>query len=378
MKCAGWLAVLFAVLLPWFAPAHPLRNLPALNRANRRLHGRLLDFTKNHGADRRLYSPALGEPRDLYVYLPPGFDPCRRYPLIFWLHGFAQDESIFLRDVIEKLDQAMACGTLPPAIVAAPDGSVRGIDCLLSAGSFFLNSAAGRFEDFLMIDVWNFVTENFPIRPEPEAHAIVGVSMGGGAAFNKVFKFPDHFRIAVGLFPPLNIRWMDCHGRYRANFDPCCWGWRTDFDRRHEPVARFYGLLTIRMRHVIGPLFPRGDPNTLAEVSANNPIEMLAAYDVQPGQYALYVAYGGRDQFNIDAQVESFLYVARQRGLEVGVGYDPKGHHDRATADRLIPGILRWLGCQLAPYGPTEPLCPVAPPPPSLPDSPVDSGERRP
>lgn len=359
MKCAGWMAVLFLALLPACAlRANPLTTYPRLARANRRLAGEVLDFTRNHGADRRIWSPALGQRRDLYVYLPPGFDARRRYPLLVWLHGFAQDESVFLRDVVEPLDKAMTDGTLPPAIVVAPDGSLRGIDCLFSAGSFFLNSDAGRFEDYLMTDVWNFVTERFPIRPEPEAHAVIGVSMGGGAAFNKAIKYPDRFKAVAGMFPPVNIRWVDCRCRYMANFDPCCWGWRTDFDRRHEVVGRFYGIFTIRLKQVVGPLYERGNPHTLEEIRANNPIEMLDAYDVRPGRLAMYIAYGGRDQFNIDAQVESFLYVARQRGLEVGVGYEPNGKHDRATARKLIPGLLDWLGRQLAPYGPTEPLAP--------------------
>ncbi len=368
MKSAGWLAVWALVLVPWSgAHAHPIRNFHRLDRTNRHIRGEVLDFTRNHGADRRIWAPSLCQRRDLYVYLPPDFDPHRCYPLIIWLHGFAEDEGVFLQNVVEPLDRAMVCGILPPAIIAAPDGSVRGIDCLLSAGSFFLNSAAGRFEDFLMIDVWNFVTENFPVRPEAQAHAIIGVSMGGGAAFNKAFKFPDRFRIAVGVFPALNIRWMDCHGRYMADFDPCCWDWRTDFDHRNQVVGRFLGVVTVRMRHVIGPLYPRGDPDNLPDIIANNPVEMLESCDVRPGQFALFVAYGGRDQFNIDAQVESFLHVARQRCLDVGVAYDPKGGHDRRTAAKLMPDILRWLGSQLGPFGPTAPACPVAPDMPILP-----------
>ena len=43
-----------------------------LEKVNRRLAGDVVDFTKNHGADRRIFSPILGRPRDLYVYLPPG------------------------------------------------------------------------------------------------------------------------------------------------------------------------------------------------------------------------------------------------------------------------------------------------------------------
>ena len=31
---------------------------------------------------------------------------------------------------------------------------------------------------------------------------------------------------------------------------------------------------------------------------------------------------------------------ANQRGLTVGVGYDPGGKHDLATAQRLLPGVL--------------------------------------
>ena len=64
----------------------------------------------------------------------------------------------------------------------------------------------------------------------------------------------------------------------------------------------------------------------------------------------MYIAYGGRDQFNITAQVDSFLYRAKQRGLTVGVGYDPQGKHDLATAMKLLPGVWEWLGPRLAPY----------------------------
>ncbi len=356
MKRAGPMVLLLGLLAVSLATANPIRDRFKLDRANRQIAGRVLDFTHNHGADRRIWSPALREYRDLYVYLPPHFDPHRLYPLIIWLHGFAQDETSFLRDVVRPIDQAIVDGTLPPAIVAAPDGSVRGIDCLFTAGSFYINSEAGRFEDYLMVDVWNFLFGHFPLRPEREAHAIVGVSMGGGAAVHKVIKFPEYFGVCVGIFPPVNTRWVDCHCRYMADFDPCCWGWRTNFDRRHEVVGRFYGVIAIHLGQVIGPLYSRGNPNTLNEVRRNNPIEMLDAYNVQPGQFALYIAYGGKDQFNIDAQVESFLYVARRRGLDIDVAYDPNGRHDRATAYRFIPGILDWLGHQLGPFGPTPPL----------------------
>jgi len=360
VRHTGWFAVVLLALVPWSpVSASPLRKLNQLDRINGQIQGRVVDFTRNHGVDQRIWSPALQKKRDMYVYLPPGFDPCKRYPLMLWLHGFSEDEFVFLRDVIVPLDRAINAGQLPPVIIAAPDGSVRGVDCLLSSSSYFLNSEAGRFEDYLMVDVWNFLLNRFPIRPEAEAHAIIGVSMGGGAAFNKAIKFPDYFRHVVGLYPPLNLRWQDCHGRYRGNFDPNCWGWRTDFVHRRTVLARFYGI-PIRMKALLNPLYGRRNPETLPSVIRNNPIEMLGIYDVQPGQIEMYVAYGGKDQFNIDAQVESFLYVAHQRGLEVGVGYDPQGKHNRRTAERLLPGIIEWIAPRLAPYAPGSGIVPGA------------------
>jgi S-formylglutathione hydrolase FrmB len=346
------MALLLGLVASAPASANPVRNFFELDRVNRRLGGTVIDYTHNHGADRRLWSNALHEPRDLYVYLPPGYDPHKRYPLILWLHGFAQDEVSFLRDVIERLDRAIVRGQLPPAIIAAPDGSLHGLACLFTAGSFFSNTPAGAFEDYLMIDVWDFLLRNYPIRPEREAHVIAGASMGGGAAFNKAIKFPERFKVVVGIFPPVNLRWIDCHGRYMGNFDPDCWGWRTDFSRGREVLGRFYGVFNVRQRQVAFPLYGRRNPETAAEVSRENPIEMLDAYDVREGLLDMYIAYGGLDQFNIDAQVESFLYRARERGLTVQVGYDPRGKHDRATAERLLPDVLDWLGARMMPYGP--------------------------
>ena len=69
-----------------------------------------------------------------------------------------------------------------------------------------------------MCDVWNFMRDG-SIRPEAQAHVLAGVSMGGGAAFNKAIKYRDRCKIALAIFPPLNTRWMDCKGRYMANFD---------------------------------------------------------------------------------------------------------------------------------------------------------------
>lgn len=352
MKIASWLGVLLLLALPLRpADAGVLLGRWELDRINRQLHGRILDFTHNHGADHRIWSPSLCERRDLYVYLPPCFDPNLSYPFMMWLHGFGQDEKSYIHDVAERLDRAIVRGELPPMIVAVPDGSLSGWTSAVFNSSGFINSKAGRFGDFVMHDVWNFMMCRYPIRPEREAHILAGVSMGGASCYHLAFKYPEHARVLCGIFPPLNSRWVDCHGQYRRNFDPECWGWRETV-RGRELIGILYGV-PIRLRTLMFPLYGRGN-ESIPKIAADNPAEMLDAYDIQPGVYAMYVAYGGRDNFNIDAQVESFLYLARQRGLCVDVSKAPLGKHNRPTAFRLFPGVIRWLALQVAPYAPCQ------------------------
>jgi pimeloyl-ACP methyl ester carboxylesterase len=336
------------------ATAHFIPHPFQLDRLNRRMGGQVIDYTNHHGHDNRIWSEALHQKRDMYVYLPPHFDPNKCYPLVFWLHGFTQDEYSFVQSIVERLDRMIVEGKLPPAIVVVPDGSLSGRSGItfLSPGSFFLNSKAGNFEDYVMQDVWDFMHKHYPIRPERGAHAMVGVSMGGGAAFRLAIRYRDRIGTAVGFMPPLNLRWVDCHDNYMANFDPDCWGWRTDFSHGHETVGRFLGFVRIQLKRVIDPLYDRKDPETLARISEENPIEMIDRLDLKPGELELCVAYGGKDNFNIDAQVESFLYVAKQRGLCINVCYDPKGRHNGATANRLFPCVQEWLAPRLEPYAP--------------------------
>jgi hypothetical protein len=349
MSQMGRLGAALLLLLPGSVARAEAPPVPAPVKYH--LAGTLIDHTHNHGADRRIWSTALGQPRDLYVYLPPGFDPCRRYPVLIWLHGINTDEKAFVEFALPLFDEAMACGRLPPMIIADPDGSTNGRSGILGPDPLWHNSRLGNFEDFVTHDVWEFVMCHYPVRPERQAHVLGGYSGGGAAAFRIGMRYRACFAVVFGIHPPLNTRWINCHGRYFSKFDPCCWGWQERV-RGRMPVGRFYGILTVRLRSLVVPLYGRG-PETIEQISRDNPIEVLDYEGVREGELAMYVAYGGRDEFNVTAQAECFIYRARcQRGLTVAVGYLPHGHHTRRAAKRLLPGILDWLAPQLAPYAP--------------------------
>jgi S-formylglutathione hydrolase FrmB len=318
------------------------------------LQGTIVDCTANHGKDRRIWSRSLYEYRDLYVYLPPGYDKDQTYPVMIFLHGFAQDEQSFL-ELAPVIDQAICKGKLPPLIIAAPDGSIDGERCFQRPGSFWINSNAGSFEDFVLQDVWDHLTHNYSIRSEREAHVLAGVSMGGFGAFNLGIRHRNAFGVVAGIYPPLNLRWMDSHGNTRANFDPRCWGWRTSFDEPREVLARF-GPATVRLGDLIYPVFGSGDA-AAAEIIANNPIELVDRTRLRNGELQMFVAYAGNDEFNIDAQVESFLYLCKHRGLGISVAYNPTGRHNAATAMQFAPAFFEWLSQRLEQFGP----CPCDP-----------------
>ncbi len=343
-------AILCMHLFCSLSEAHLIPRPFGLVRTNICLKGTLVDYTSNHGKDRRFFAPSLCEKRAMYVYLPPGYNSSKQYPLAIYLHGFLSDEINFLEWVVKPFDSAIASGKLPPLIIAAPDGSPNGKTGFSTAGTFFMNSKLGNFGDYLTDDVYTFMLQNYSIRPEPESHVLLGVSMGGAAAFNKVMKHRDKFGIAATFAPPLNIRWLSCRKEYFDQFDPNCWGWREYFHPK-DPVGKFCcGLITIRAGHFIEPMFGKNNPDAIALISAENPIELLDLLDIKPGFAEFYVAYGGKDEFNINAQVESFLYRAREKGIEIAYDYRPSGRHSAWTAIRMLPNMLDWLSIRLEPF----------------------------
>jgi len=317
------------------------------------LHGKLLDHTDKHGSDNRIWSESLGMKRNVYIYLPPGFNTSCRYPVIFLLHGFAQDESALFY-ILPKLDRDINSGRFPPTILIAPDGNIPS-DRWIKRGSFYVNSNAGRYEDYLLTDLRGFAEKNFPLHPDRRARALCGVSMGGGASFDLAIRHKDQFGVVMGIFPPLNFRYLDCHENYRGKYDPNCFMLRTRADENETIASYFGGLVKVRMGVLAKPLFGKGEA-VIEGLSQYNPYENIDRFDVRPGELAMFVGYGGRDEYNIDSQIKSFLDKAASRNLEITTVYLPFGRHDRVTARRILPTALDWLSTRLRPYAPRGPM----------------------
>ncbi len=340
------LVLIATVATPSFAQVFDLISLKHLNR---KLSGRVVDYTQNHGADRRLNSPILGRPRDLYVYLPPGYDPSTAYPLIVFLHGADVDEHDFLDPGdLKELDRMMSRGEIPSAIIAAPDGTYGGTNRITSTHSLWVNGLGGRFEDHIIDEVIPFLTQTYAIRPEREAHALLGISAGGFGAMGLALKHRDFFGTVATLAGPLNMRYDTRQGRYGDDFSPATYRDRIEYDP-DMLIARFYfGILRLYVKKYIKPVYGAG-PDVLARIAHDNPADLLSTTCLRPGELAIFVDYPALDNFNFDAQGQSFVWLAARRGVAVDTNRAPHAHHDLFYIEAAEPRAYRWIGRHIIP-----------------------------
>lgn len=329
----------------------PVQAGDALNRLNRRISGRVVDHTKNHGRNNAIPSAILCQKRDLYVYLPPGYDETKRYPLILWVHGAFGDESAVVRGTdIRRLDKMIQDGLMPPVIFAAMDATYEGVNRLTAQHSFLVNGEGGRFEDHLMVEILPFLLANYAIRPEREGHAISGMSGGGFAALSIAMKHPEFFSKVAVLSAPINLRyWSEPRG-YFGNFDPTTYRWRTHYDPK-EVVGVYACVVRIKAGWIVDRVV--GDPNqAIARVQESNPADLLFTKGLKPNELDIYINYSSHDNFNFDAQSESFAWLAEQVGLPITIKKDNLAWHKLPYFRRNQWWAFEFLGDRL--QGPTS------------------------
>jgi hypothetical protein len=152
----------------------------------------------------------------------------------------------------------------------------------------------------------------------------------------------EFFGTVVSIAAPLNIRCWNCQGKYFADFDPAKFRWQTEYKPRQKVVRYYCGLIHLPAKFFVGPVF--GDnPGVMQRVIPNNPAELLALEDLQPGELDIFLAWGGKDNFNFDAQSESFVWLARQRGIEPTIVYSPKERHSSEYCTWAQKRAFDWL-----------------------------------
>lgn len=137
--------------------------------------------------------------RRVTIYLPAGYDKSNeRYPVIYFLHGFASDDDDMMKYIGFKnlMDSAIKSGQLRPSILVLPNSMTKYF------GSFYSNSSvAGNWADFIGKDVVEYIDKNYRTIANRNSRGLVGHSMGGNGALKMAMLFADKFSAVYAMSP---------------------------------------------------------------------------------------------------------------------------------------------------------------------------------
>jgi enterochelin esterase-like enzyme len=162
-------------------------------------------------------SKAIGAPRTLWIYTPPGYERgTTRYPVFYLLHGSGNIDSSWILTGRANyiMDNLIAEGKARPMILVNPLGYARaGVGTgperpqdIAPQGGGRGNPPApgtpaaqpgGLFGQDLLEDVIPYVEKNFRTLAGADNRALGGLSMGGGQTVQIGFTHPDTFHYLV-------------------------------------------------------------------------------------------------------------------------------------------------------------------------------------
>ena len=159
----------------------------------------------------KVYSHAIegnlaGDPaeRDVTVYLPPSYkaEPGRRYPVLYMLHGFTDDDSQWFGweehwiNLHEVIDAALADGQTREMIVVMPNAYNR------YKGSMYSSSVTiGDWETFVAKELVQYIDAHYRTIPDASGRGLAGHSMGGYGTIRLGMKYPEVWS-AIYLLSP--------------------------------------------------------------------------------------------------------------------------------------------------------------------------------
>jgi S-formylglutathione hydrolase FrmB len=178
------LALLFAVMASFVAVVartNVLAQAGAGNVERIRVHGTALEGNLT-GDDAT---------RDVFDYLPPSYarDTARRYPVVYFLHGYTATADAYTKylELPLSADKALADGSAE-VIVVLPDAFTAW------SGSMYSNSpTTGDWETFVARDLVAYVDSHYRTLARPESRGLAGHSMGGYGTVRIGMKQPGVF-----------------------------------------------------------------------------------------------------------------------------------------------------------------------------------------
>ncbi len=317
----------------------------------------------------------LGDPtgRDVWCYLPPGYDETQRYPVFFVLAGYLGRGRGELSDgawsppLDERLDAMIARFDAEPIIAVFPDCQTR------LGGSQYVNSTAiGRYEDYVCDELVPFIDAQLATKGDGH-RAVLGKSSGGYGALRLAMRRP-------GLFSAVASHSGDCCFElcYAPDFAGCA---RTiersggvdrflaDFEKTAKKRQdQIQALSVLAMAAAYSPALPSGSSKKSVAASLDLPFDIhdLTRVDaiwqrwVEHDPFvmvdddshaealrqlkALFIDVGTRDEYNLDFAARRLHAKLEELGIRHRYEEFDDGHRGLSYRfERSIPLLSRML-----------------------------------
>lgn len=287
----------------------------------------------------------LGDPiaRDLFVYVPPGYDPAsaQRWPAVLAIVGYTgTGGSLFNVDPLteplhDRLDRLIAAGACPPVIIAAPDCFTR------VGGNQYINSAGtGRYEDYLVDEIIPFVDANYRTLPRGQ-WGVFGKSSGGYGSIVLGMRRPEVFCAIADHSGDANFELCytpDFPGAldaFREAGGPAAWLERywADPNHRRERFHKPLNIVGMATHYSPNPEAPAAHlrvdwpfdletgehrPAVWARWRAWDPVHMVDGHADQLRKLrAIYIDCGTRDEFALHWGARALVQKIRAHGISV-------------------------------------------------------------
>lgn len=151
-----------------------------------------VDRIKVHGVSLEGNLEGDSADRDVLVYLPPSYasQPGRRYPVVYFLHGYGATADIYWRmmTVPDTANKMMNAGTVREFIIVIPDAHT------VYDGSMYSNSpTTGNWEAYVTHDLVAYIDTHYRTIADRDSRGLAGHSMGGYGTWRLAMKYPGIF-----------------------------------------------------------------------------------------------------------------------------------------------------------------------------------------
>lgn len=176
-----------------------------------------------HGAVARYWYPSsvTGKLEACLVYTPAGYDPAKRYPVLYLQHGYGENETgwVYQGHVARIADRLIFEGNMAEMIIVMANGMIQ------KTGA---EKPPVLFAQVIIDDLIPYIEARYPVLTDKWHRAMAGLSMGSYQTSRVTLSHPELFGYA-GLFsgflrspwpgePEKHLELLDDGERFNASF----------------------------------------------------------------------------------------------------------------------------------------------------------------